>query len=177
MIDFAKALDRNDDEKFNLVFPYLFETFKLGIVVSPKRSQVINDLAAILGLSILYNKYYGNPKLSKPALKEFDSWVDDLPDKEDFLEKMILSSNELPEENEQNWMDRFRNRAKRDGVVNDLSEANIRHLSGIVRAMAGSNYSASHLFFVEHILPKIPDFDSKKANSRIYWLDIRLNGY
>ena len=160
-----------------MVFPYLFETFKLAHAVSSNFSEAVNDLAAILGLSILYNKYYGNPKLSKPALKEFDSWVDELPDSKAFLEKMILYSNELPEENEQNWMDRFRNRARRDGVVNEWSEASIRHLSGIVRTMVASHSSASHLFFVVHILPKIPDFDSKNANSRIHCLDIELNGY
>ena len=58
--------------------------------------------------------------------------------------------------------------------MNGVRQASLSILAELFVRWWLLNSSASHLFFVVHILPKIPDFDSKNANSRIHCLDIEI---
>ena len=171
----AKELDRNDAEEFNRIFPYFFDSVLNALLSPSTSSDAVNDLAAILGLSILYGEYYDNKELSESVLKTFDLWADKSNVPQLSLEKMILVSNSAPARNEFDWMERFRNRAERDGY-RGRDEDTLNHKSNIVNLVLSCGVlNANHLFFTVHVLPKLEGFDVKRAGDKIFLFKTELD--
>ena len=86
-------------------------------------STVINDMACVLGFSILYGAYFDNDKLSAEALTKFDDWIQHAADKQQYLKRMVLLSNPFSFSMSAsprgviriNWIQSFEQRSRRDG--------------------------------------------------------------
>ena len=176
------ALEQNDEDKFDKVFPMFFS---LAVLASDSKfvdpaldvnnefrlhliSTVINDLASVLGFAILYSAYFDNPKLSSAALDKFTSWIERAEDKQQYLKRMILISNPhgsswiaSPRESIRfNWMNAFERRTRQDGygVQMDYEEGKA-HNSKIVNEFLRSLSDASHVFIATQVLQLIETVD------------------
>jgi len=172
------ALEENDFSKMERIFPMLM---KLAIIAADKKfvdpdlqvndiyrfhliSTVINDLASILGFSILYGAYFNNEKLSEYVLTKFESWIDSINDKQGYLKRMLLLSDSRNANWDasprslirSNWKLSFENRVRNDGFEGRMRLGNAKkHNNTIVRVFLKSHSDASHLFFAAQVLPKI----------------------
>ena len=184
-----QALEKNDEAKFNKVFPMFFsltllasstkfagpnldvsEEFRLHLI-----STVINDLASVLGFAILYSAYYDNPKLSEAALGEFASRIERESNQQQYLKNMILISNPhsiswiaSPRGSIRfKWLRAFERQARQDGYGGQMDyERGKTHTSGIVNEFLKSPSDASHLFFAIQVLPLI-DTDDFEVDYKI----------
>lgn len=179
-----KALEKNDEGALDKVLPMFLslaflaadwkfsdkslditDEFRLHLI-----STVINDLASVLGFSILYAGYFENQRLSKGALARFDKWVGRATDKQQYLRRMVILSNPhsfsisaSPRELiRMNWKMSFERRARDDGFGDQMGGTRgTPHPNKIVREFLRSHSDASHLFFAERIVPQLTstDFD------------------
>ncbi len=178
----VEALKQSDSERFGKIFPMFMslsvmasdakfadpsleinDEFRLQLV-----STVINDLASVLGLSILYGRYFGDDDLAEGALAKFQEWVDKLPEKDDYLKRMVKLAN-LPwllfsasprSFIRTHWRSDFESRAHADGYSSEKGySSGPSHPDALVREYLASSADASHFFFAVHILPQIPDFE------------------
>lgn len=183
------ALENNDTEKFENIFPTFLslallasdakfidprldvdDKFRLHLV-----STVINDLASVLGFSILYGEYFNNPKLRDLALEKFWEWIERAEDKQQYLKRMILISNPHSFSSSEsprgmirfNWKMAFERRARQEGYGGQMGFDRERpHNSKVVEKFLRSHSDASHLFFAIQVLPIINTTDFK-ADYRI----------
>ncbi|MEO9656255.1 hypothetical protein [Marinomonas sp.] len=177
------ALEKNDVNKLDKIFPTLM---KLAFIAADLRfvdpnlkvndkyrfhliSTVINDLASILGFSILYGAYFDNEKLSEHVLTEFESWVGSISDKQQYLKRMLFFSDSRNVDWDAsprsmiriNWKQSFENRVRNDGFESQLRFGNAKqHKNKIVRVFLQSHSDASHLFFAVQVVPQIEVIDS-----------------
>ena len=176
------ALEKNDVNKLDKIFPMLM---KLAVIAADLRfvdpnlqvndkyrfhliSTVINDLASILGFSILYGEYFDNEKLSEHVLNEFESFITKVSDKQKYLKRMLLLSDirsiswsASPRSLiRTKWQQSFENRARNDGFEGYMGFGNAKqHKNKIVRVFLQSHSDASHLFFAVQIIPQIDVID------------------
>lgn len=181
------ALENNDESKLEKILPMFMsltfvardsrftdpelevnDEFRLHLI-----STVINDLASVLGYSILYGEYFNNKKLSEHTIAEFDNWVEKLPDKQQYFKSMLLLSNPHSFSMSAsprslirtNWKMSFEQRASSDGYGDRMSLRRGKiHPNKVVREFLRSYSEASHLFFAKQILPKIEIIDFKVDN-------------
>lgn len=176
------ALEQNDDSKLEKVLPMFLslaflaadskfvdsslevsDEFRLHLI-----STVINDLASVLGFSMLYGAYYNNEKLSERALAKFNTWIKHATDEQQYLKRMLLLSNphifSLSASPRGliriNWKISFEQRARNDGFWNQMRmERSEQHPNKIVREFLRSNSDASHLFFAKQVVPQLELID------------------
>lgn len=176
------ALEQNDEGKLDKVLPmFLFlaflaadskfadpsldvnDEFRFHLI-----STVINDLAFVLGFSILYGAYFDNGKLSESALAKFENWIEHATDKQQYLKRMVLLSN--PHSFSMNasprslirinWETSFEHRARHDGFSDQMSMGRgEKHPNKIVREFLRSHSDVSHLFFAKQIIPQLEPID------------------
>lgn len=177
-----QALELNNEDRFNMFFPMFMS---LSLLASDKRfidplldvntefrlhlvSTAINDLASVLGFAILYSAYFGNSNLSESSLNKFKSLIDHIPDKQQYLKRMIQLSNShsfswssSPRDMIRlNWKMEFEKRARHDGFYNQIGMIRGKnHKNKIVREFLNSNSNASHLFFAMQVLPQLESVD------------------
>ncbi|MBY5929875.1 hypothetical protein KUV86_12220 [Halomonas sp. DP8Y7-3] len=178
------AIENNDESKLDRILPmFLYlaflaadskfidpaleinDEFRLHLI-----STVFNDLASVLGFAILYGAYFDNEKLSENALSRFDAWIERFSDKQQYLKRMVLISNPYsfsmsasPRDLIRiNWKLSFEHRARHDGFGDQMSmERGNHHPNKIVREFLISLSDPSHLFFAQHIIPKLEIVDFK----------------
>ena len=179
-----QAIQQDDDDKFGKVFPMFFA---LAVLTSDTKfadpkldvdsefrlhliSTAINDLASVLGFAILYGAYFDNAKLSKPALAKFTSWVQRVPNPQQYLKRILLLSDPNSFSFAAsprgliriNWKMAFEQRARSDGYGDRMSyRMENPHKSKVVNEFLKSHSDASHLFFAMQVLPLVDpvDFD------------------
>jgi hypothetical protein len=142
-------------------------------------SSAINDLASVLGFSIIYSAYFENPNLSKYALDRFNAIIEQTEDKQMYLKKMIRFSDmsaftwrASPRDMIRiNWKIDFERRARQDGFIDQMGRKN--HKNKVVREFLRSNSDASHLFLAIDVLPKVNPIDFE-INYQITDLSRRL---
>jgi hypothetical protein len=172
------ALEQNDESMLNKVFPTFLilaflaadskftdpslevnDEFRLHLI-----STVINDLASVLGFAILYGAYFDNEHLSENALAKFNSWIERIPNKQEYLKRMLhisdphrFSMSASPRGLIRiNWKMSFEHRARSDGFGDQMSiEGRSKHQNEIVREFLRSTSDASHLFFAKQVLPQL----------------------
>lgn len=172
------AIEHNDADKLNKILPMFMalaflasdskfadptldinDEFRLHLI-----STVINDLASVLGFSILYGAYFDNEKLSEGALAKFDAWIGQATDKQQYLKRMVLLSNPHSFSMKAsprgliriNWRMSFENRARHDGFADRMGMTRgEQHQNRVVREFLSSHSEASHLFFAKHVLPDL----------------------
>lgn len=180
----VRALDENQPEKLNKVIrlfvplsilaadtkftdPSLqvHDKFRTHLV-----SAVIQDLASIMGLAILYGEYYSDPSLTDPILDEFFSWVAKTKDQQQYLIRMlrladlnILSWGASPRNLVRvQWKMAFERRTREDGFGDQMDyDRGKAHSSKLVNKFLNSQADPSHLFFALKVLPKIESVDFK----------------
>lgn len=145
-------------------------------------STVQQDLASIMGFSILYGEYHGNPELSEKTLDALFAFVDKAEDKRQYLIRML----HLADSNNFSWSASprsiirtkwkmsFEEMVRKDGYSDRLRHYRGReHASKVVNVFINSHSDASHLFFALQVLPIIGsvDFD---LNHHITSLSHRL---
>ncbi len=178
------ALEQNDESKLGKVLPMFMclaflaadsnfvdpsldvnNEFRLHLI-----STVINDLASVLGFAILYGAYFNNGNLSEIALAKFNTWIDRVTDKQQYLKRMVLLSNPHSFSMSAsprgmiriNWKISFEHRTRQDGFGDQMGMVRGRqHPNIIVRAFLRSHSDASHLFFAKHIVPQLDPLDFK----------------
>jgi len=178
------ALADNQPDKLNKVI----RTFmKLAIVASDIKftnpnlsvstefrlhliSTVIQDMASIMGFSIVYGEYYGNSRLEELTLGAFFSLIDKFSDKTQYLTRMLRLSDTTnfswsasPRDLiRTNWKMQFEGRAREDGYGDQLSyDRSKDHTSKLVNEFLSAHADASSLFFALKVLPLIGDVDFK----------------
>ncbi|MCV4606612.1 hypothetical protein OFB74_27190, partial [Escherichia coli] len=136
------ALEQNDENKLSKVFPMFMVLSLLASdtkFVDPKLdinnefrlhllSSAINDLMSVLGFAILYSAYFDNAKLSKTVLDRFKSWLESVPNKQQYLKRMMILSNPRnfslcasPRDMIRlNWKMEFERRARHDGFSDQM---------------------------------------------------------
>lgn len=178
-----RALEQNDENKFNTVFPMFMslsllaanlkfvdpaldvnDEFRLHLI-----SSVTNDLASVLGFAILYSAYFDNVKLSETALNKFDAFINQDTVNQQYLEKMIHLSNlrsfslyASPRDMiRMKWKMAFERRAIQDGFRDEMGISRGKpHKSKVVREFLHSPSSeAKYLFFVVQVLPQLGQVD------------------
>ncbi|MCY4101206.1 MAG: hypothetical protein OXF46_09840 [Rhodobacteraceae bacterium] len=130
-------------------------------------SAVINDLASVLGLAILYGAYFDNTNLSELAINRFDAWIENFSDKQHYLRGMVQLTDSpiflsiLPWGTiRSGWNMSFKRLARRDGFSYKIGmDRGKPHQNKIVREFLGSEADASQLFFAYHIVPQLNSFD------------------
>lgn len=192
------ALEQNDEHRLDKVFPMFFalaviaadlkfpdpslqvnQEFRLLLI-----SSAMNDVASVLGFSILYGQYFGNERLSEGVLKQFDEMIGRRPDKQKYLERMLLVSDSqrftmsaAPRGMiRTNWKMAFEHRVREDGYGDQMNFGrNKQHPNHLIREFLRSFSDASHLFFAKQILPRLetPNFE---IDHRITSLAKRLGG-
>ena len=176
------ALEQNDEGKLGKVLPMFMS---LALLAADSRfpdplldinnefrlhliSTVINDLASVLGFAILYGAYFDNEKLPEGALAKFDNWISRVPDRQQYLKRMVLISNPHSFSMRAsprgliriNWKMSFEQRARHDGFGDQMGGTRgTPHSNKIVREFLRSHSDASHLFFAKHILPVLDTTD------------------
>lgn len=188
----VSALERNDDKMLSDVLPMFMTLAFLSLdakfvdtsleVSTEYRlhliSSVINDLASILGYAILYAAYFENENLSKDALARFDRMVGRVPDKQQYLERMLLLSdtNNFSMSASPrgliriNWLLAFEARARQDGYGDRMSfNRGNDHPKAVVREFLKSHSDASHLFFAKHVMPMM---DARDCEPHFYISDL-----
>ena len=178
----VSALEQNDESKLDKVFPMFLslaflaaeskfadpsldvnDEFRLHLI-----STVINDLASVLGFSILYGAYFDNEKLSAGALANFYACIEHATDKKQYFKRMVRLSNPHSFSMSasprglirMNWKISFEDRARKDGFGHQLSVGRgSAHPKKIVREFLRSHSDASHLFFAKQIMPKLDSID------------------
>lgn len=175
------ALEQNDESKLDKILPMFMSLafladsrftdsslevnneFRLHLI-----STVINDLASVLGFAILYGAYFDNEKLSAGALAKFDTWIERVTDKQQYLKRMVLLSNPhsfsfgaSPRGLIRiNWRISFERRVREDGFEDQMGMTRgVLHPNRIVRAFLKSHADASHLFFADQIVPQLDPID------------------
>ena len=176
------ALEDNDESKLDKVLPMFLSLaflaadskftdpsleinneFRLHLM-----STVINDLASVLGYSMLYGAYFGNENLSVSALAKFDAWIDSANDKQKYLKRMVFLSNSFNFSMSAsprgliriNWKMSFENRARQDGFGDQMGMTLGKpHPNKIVREFLKSHSDPSHLFFAIQVLPHLESVD------------------
>lgn len=176
-----EALKENNPEKLNRIFPMFMviafqasdsrfldpdldvnQEYRMHLV-----SSVLNDVMSILGFAILYSAYFDNTNLSKLALKTFNDWVGKVPDKRQYLKRMVLLSDPhsfsaSPRDMIRlNWKMSFEHRSRKDGYSDRLSSGRGKeHTNKIVREFIRQSFAeASHLFIAVHVLPQLVPID------------------
>lgn len=177
-----QSLEQNDENKLNKIFPMFIvmsslasdskfvdpaldvnEEFRLHLI-----SAVIKDLASVLGFAILYSAYYDNAKLAEKTLNQFNSLINNFPNKQLYLKRVLLLSNlrsiswiASPRDSIRfNWKMAFERRARKDGFGDQMGITKGKpHKNKIVREFLRSNSDASHLFFAMQILPQVDPVD------------------
>lgn len=171
------ALEQNDETKLDKVLPMFLslafladsrfmeqsldvhQEFRLHLI-----SMVVNDMASVLGFSILYGAYFDNDKLSDKALAKFNTFLESAADKKQYLSRMVLISNPhsfsmsaSPRDLIRiNWKISFEQRAREDGFGDQFNmERGKQHPNKIVNKFLSSLSDASHLFFAKQVLPQI----------------------
>lgn len=172
------AIEQNDADKLNKILPMFMalaflaadskfvdptldinDEFRLHLV-----STVINDLASVLGFSILYGAYFDNEKLSENALAKFDARIEQVTDKQQYLKRMVLLSDPHSFSMSASprglirikWKMSFEKRMRDDGYADRLEMGRgQQHQNKIVREFLNSYSEASHLFFAKHVLPDL----------------------
>ncbi|RVU86655.1 hypothetical protein EOL70_00065 [Leucothrix sargassi] len=191
------ALEHNNKENFNKVFPMFFSLtlvaaefkfldpsldvnneYRLHLI-----STVINDLASVIGFAILYGAYFDNETISESAITKFDSWIRELPNEQEYLERMLRLSNPNSFSMSAsprgliriNWKMSFESLVRRDGFSSriDMYEGG-KHPNRIVQEFLRSGSDASHLFFAKQVLPRLESTDLD-VNYRIRAIAQRLN--
>ena len=190
------ALEQNDRGKLDKVLPmflsltFLAENLKFAdplLDVNDEYrlllySTVVNDLATVIGFAILYAEYFDNKALSESALAAFDSWIENVPNKQLYLRRMLRLSNPFafgmsasPRSLiRDNWKMSFERRARQDGFEDQMGmSSGAPHPNAIVREFLKSHSEASHLFFAIQVVPQLEsnDFD---IDYRITNLERRL---
>jgi len=178
------ALEQNDHRKLNKVFPmfstlaFLAADFRfadLSLEVNDEYrlhlvSTVINDMASVIGFAILYGAYFDNEKLSENPLTLFNSHIERVPDKTQYLRRMLLLSNPHSFSMSASprglirisWKQAFEHRARSDGYQDQMqirTQRAARHPNHIVRGFLQSHSDASHLFFALQVLPQLEQID------------------
>ncbi|AZM97967.1 hypothetical protein EI420_11290 [Vreelandella venusta] len=176
------ALEKNDNSKLDKVLPMFMSLaflasdskftdpsldvnneFRLHLI-----STVINDLASVLGFSILYGAYFGNEKLSAGAIEKFDAWVEHATDKQQYFKRMLLLSNPHSFSLSAsprgliriNWKMSFEHRARHDGFEDQMGMGRGKlHPNKIVREFLRTHSDASHLFFAKHVVSQLDPID------------------
>src|SRR5690606_7685517 len=132
----VSALEKNDQSTLEKVFPMFLSLAMLAdskiLEEHPEldiefrlhlMSTVVNDLASVLGYAILYGAYYDNNKMADFSLDRFKAFLDQIPDKQKYFERMIRLSN-INEFSigasprsliRMNWKMAFEQRARDDG--------------------------------------------------------------
>lgn len=172
------ALEQNAESKLDKVLPMFMSMaflaadsrfadssldvnheFRLHLI-----STVINDLASVLGFSILYGEYFGNEKLSAGAIAKFNAWVERATDKQQYFKRMILLSNPHSFSWSAsprcliriNWKTSFEHQARQDGFGDQMRMTRgMPHPNKIVREFLRSHSDASHLFFAKQVVPQL----------------------
>ena len=175
------ALEQNDESKLLKVFPMFMSLAFLAdskfadpfLDVSDESrmhlvSTVINDLASVLGFSILYGAYFNNENLTSGALEKFDALIELVPDKQQYFKRMVLLSNPNKFSFRASprglirteWKMLFQRRARHDGFEDQMGMTRGKpHPNKIVREFLWSMSDVSHLFFAVHIMPQIGPVD------------------
>lgn len=176
------ALEQNDESKLEKVLPMFMSLaflaadsrftdpsldvnneFRLHLI-----SSVINDLASVLGFSILYGAYFDNEKLSAGALAKFDAWIERATDNQQYFKRMVLLSNPHSFSMSAsprnliriNWKMSFKHRVRQDGFGDQMSIGRgVQHPNKIVREFLRSHSDASHLFFAKQVVPQLDPMD------------------
>ncbi|MDF6622806.1 hypothetical protein NLP77_19010 [Escherichia coli] len=178
------ALEQNDENKLSKVFPMFMVLSLLASdtkFVDPKLdinnefrlhllSSAINDLMSVLGFAILYSAYFDNAKLSKTVLDRFKSWLESVPNKQQYLKRMMILSNPRnfslcasPRDMIRlNWKMEFERRARHDGFSDQMGmNRGKSHTNKVVREFLNSHSDASHLFCALEIFPQLEQIDFK----------------
>ena len=151
------------DSKFTAPSLDVNDEFRLHLI-----STVINDLASVLGFTILYGAYFDNEKLPETALAKFDTWIERATDKKQYLKRMVLLSNprsfsmSVSPRNliRINWKMSFDHRARHEGFEGQMSMGRGKqHSNKIVREFLRSHSDASHLFFAKQVMPQLGPID------------------
>lgn len=141
-------------------------------------STVFQDLASIVGFSILYGEYYGKPELSQTVIRSFFEWVEKAQDKKQYLIRMLRlsdSSSFSRGASPRNiirleWRMAFERLCRKDGYGDRMSyRQDKRHASAIVNEFISSHSDASDLFFAMEVLPLIGEVDFK--------IDYKISGW
>lgn len=176
------ALEQNDESKLDKVLPMFMSLaflaadskftdpsldinneFRLHLI-----STVINDLASVLGFSILYGAYFDNVKLSEGALAKFDAWIERATDKQQYFKRMVRLSNPHSFSLSAsprgliriNWKMSFEHLARHGGFGDQMGlKRGVPHPNKIVREFLGSHSDAAHLFFAKKIAPQLDPVD------------------
>lgn len=176
------ALEQNNENKLDKVLPMFLslaflaadskftdpsigvnDEFRLHLI-----STAINDLASVLGFAILYGAYFDNEKLSESALAIFDTWIEHITDKQQYLKRMVFLSNSHSFSMSAsprgliriNWKISFEQRVRDDGFENQMGMTRGEpHPNKIVREFLRTHSDASHLFFAKQIVPQLDPND------------------
>lgn len=176
------GLEQNDENKLSKIFPMFMslaflasdskfvdpefdvnDEFRLHLI-----STVLNDIMSILGFAILYSGYYDNVKLSETVLNKFKLWLEQIPNKQQYLKRMVrlsnshsFSSNVSPRDMiRRNWKIAFEGRARQDGFSDQMRMNRGKlHKNKVVREFLRSHSDASHLFIAIHVLPQLDSID------------------
>ncbi len=182
----VSALEDNDESQLDKVLPMfmslafiaadlkfadpsldLHDEFRLHLI-----STVINDLASVLGFAILYGAYFDNESLAQKAIANFEQWIDQASDKQQYLKRMVLLSNTHSFSMSTSprslirigWKLSFERRARKDGYTNQRRihfHHEATHSNKIVSAFLRARAEASHLFFATQIVPRLEPIDFK----------------
>ncbi|NKK61834.1 hypothetical protein GFM44_39480 [Rhizobium leguminosarum bv. viciae] len=153
------------DHKFTKSDPTVSTEFRLHLI-----STVLQDLASVVGFSILYGEYYNNPELSETIKNCFWDFIDKVPDKKQYLTRMLRLSDAKSfswSASPRNiirieWRMAFERRAREDGYGDRMSYGHGKeHASEIVNEFLKSHSDASDVFFALEVLPLIDEVDFK----------------
>lgn len=153
------------DIKFAQPNPTVSTEFGLHLI-----STVMQDLASVIGFSILYSEYHRNPALAKVGKACFWEYADKLADKKAYLIRLLRLSDARSfswAASPRNiirieWRMAFERQAREDGYLDSFSfGGGKKHSSRIVAEFLSSHSDASDLFFALEVLPVVGKVDFK----------------
>ncbi|ODS05051.1 hypothetical protein [Vibrio scophthalmi] len=195
-----EALEENSPIRFNRTFPMfmamafqasdskfidknleLNDEYRLHLI-----SSVFKDIMSILGIAILYSAYFDNSSLSMTAIDQFNSRIENTPNKKLYLKRMVILSESQdfsfsasPRDRFRlNWKMSFEQRMRNDGYGNSFSlDRGKEHGNKIVNAFTNNSFAeVYHLFIAVQILPQIAPLDFE-INHYILSIADRLSKY
>ncbi|UXS03068.1 hypothetical protein FY156_07435 [Agrobacterium tumefaciens] len=153
------------DHKFVQPDSTISTEFRLHLI-----STVLQDLASVVGYSIIYSEYYGNPDLQLISRTCFRHYVSRVADKKAYLTRMLRLSdtnsfswgasprNIIRIE----WRMAFERQARQDGYFDRMGfERGRAHTSDIINEFLSFHSEASDLFFALEVLPALGKVDFK----------------
>lgn len=151
------------DYKFAQPDPTISTEYRLHLI-----STVVQDLASVIGFSILYSEYHSNPDLANISKAFFWNYADKISDKKAYLTRLLRLSDTSSFSRAASprniirieWRMAFEHRSREDGYYDRFSyDRGNRHASDIINEFLASHADASDLFFALEVLPVVGKVD------------------